>query len=267
MLLTIDVGNTNLVFGVYQEKELLGSFRLSTNSTATSDEIGIMAVAYFERFGYRAEDVKACMIGSVVPQVMYSLTSAIIKYFGVAPLVVGTDVQTGLKFDPRCYETGHLGTDRALNCVAALEKYGPPFLIVDFGTASKIDVIDENGIYLGGTIGPGLQVSLDALVSRTAMLPRVELQMPPTVLGRNTVEQIQAGVMMGYVGNMEYLIRQTKEAMNCPDVQVIATGGLSRMIAGQTDMIHVVDSTLTLDGLRIMYDRNRDAKPIEIKNH
>ena len=266
MLLTIDVGNTNIVFGVYKDKELLGSFRLSTNSTATSDEIGIMAVAYFERFGYRTEDVQACMIGSVVPQVMYSLTSAIIKYFGVAPLVVGTDVQTGLRFDPRCYETGHLGTDRALNCVAALEKYGAPFLIVDFGTATKIDVINEDQVYLGGTIGPGLQVSLDALVSRTAMLPRVELQMPPTVLGRNTVEQIQAGVMMGYVGNMEYLIRQTKSAINSPNVKVIATGGLSRMIARQTEEIDIVDSTLTLDGLQIMYDRNRDAKPIEIKN-
>ena len=200
MLLTIDVGNTNMVFGIYQEKKLLGSFRLSTNSTATSDEIGIMAVAYFERFGYQPHQVTACMIGSVVPQVMYSLTSAIIKYFGVAPLVVGTDVDAGLEFDPRCYETGRLGTDRALNCIAAIEKYGPPFLILDFGTATTIDAVDEKGVYLGGTIGPGLQVSLDALVSRTAMLPRVELQMPDTVLGRNTVEQIQAGVVTGYVG-------------------------------------------------------------------
>ena len=267
MLLTIDVGNTNMVFGIYQEKELLGTFRLSTNSTATSDEIGVMAVSYFERFGYRTEDVQACMIGSVVPQIMYSLTSAIIKYFGVAPLVVGTDVETGLKFDPRCYETGRLGTDRALDCVAAIEKYGPPFLIVDFGTATTLDAVDASGVYLGGTIGPGLQVSLDALVSRTAMLPRVELAMPSTVLGRNTVEQIQAGVVAGYVGNMEYLIRQAKKAMGDDSVKVVATGGLSRMIAGQTDQIDIVDATLTLDGLQIIYDRNRDAKPIEIKNN
>ena len=266
MLLTIDVGNTNMVFGIYQEKEMLGSFRLSTNSTATSDEIGIMAVAYFERFGYRTEDVKACMIGSVVPQVMYSLTSAIIKYFGVAPLVVGTDVDTGLKFDPRCYETGRLGTDRAVNCIAAIEKYGAPFLILDFGTATTIDAVGSDGVYLGGTIGPGLQVSLDALVSRTAMLPRVELQMPPTVLGRNTIEQIQAGVVGGYVGNMEYLIRQVIAEMDCGAVKVIATGGLSRMIAEQTDCINIVDTSLTMDGLQMIYDRNRDAKPVEIKN-
>ena len=266
MLLTIDVGNTNMVFGIYKDTEMLGSFRLSTNSTATSDEIGIMAVAYFERFGYRAEDVKACMIGSVVPQVMYSLTSAIIKYFGVAPLVVGTDVDAGLEFDPRCYETGRLGTDRALDCIAAIEKYGPPFLVVDFGTATTIDAVDEKGVYIGGTIGPGLQVSLDALVSRTAALPRIELQMPSTVLGRNTVEQIQAGIMAGYVGNMEYLIRRSKEEMRCSNVKVIATGGLSRMIAQQTDQIDIVDTGLTLDGLQMIYDRNRDAKPIEIKN-
>jgi type III pantothenate kinase len=255
-----------MVFGIFKGEELLGSFRLSTNSTATSDEIGILAVAYFERFGYRAEDVKACIIGSVVPQVMYSITSAIIKYFGVAPLVVGTDVDAGLQFDLRCYETGRLGTDRAVNCIAAIKKYGAPFLIIDFGTATTIDAVGPDGVYMGGTIGPGLQVSLDALVSRTAMLPRVELQMPPTVLGRNTIEQIQAGVVGGYVGNMAYLIRRLIREMNCPDVKVIATGGLSRMIAQQTDEIGIVDTQLTLDGLRMIYDENRDAKPIEIKN-
>ena len=266
MLLTIDIGNTNMVFGIYKGEEMLGSFRLSTNSTATSDEVGIMVVSYFERFGYRAEDLKACIIGSVVPQVMYSVTSAIIKYFGVEPLVVGTDVDTGLKFAPRCYETGRLGADRAINCISATQKYGAPFVILDFGTATTIDAVGPDGVYMGGTIGPGLQVSLDALVSRTAMLPRVELQMPQTVLGRNTEEQIQAGVVAGYVGNMEYLIRQVMEEMDCEGIKVIATGGLSRMIAQQTDRINIVDPMLTMDGLRMIFDANRDAKPIEVKN-
>ncbi len=266
MLLTIDIGNTNMVFGIFRDQELLGSFRLSTNSTSTSDEMGIMAVSYFERFGYQPEDVKACMIASVVPQVMYSITSAIIKYFGVAPLVVGTDVDTGLEFAPRCYEGGRLGVDRAVDCVAAMETYGAPLLIIDFGTATTIDAIGPDGRYMGGTIAPGLQVSLDALVSRTAMLPRVELQMPPTMLGRNTIEQIQVGVVAGYVGNIEYLVRRIKEEMGCPDIKIIATGGLSRMIAQQSDMIDVVASQLTLDGLRMIYEKNRDAKPIEIKN-
>ena len=266
MLLTIDIGNTNMVFGIYKGEEMLGSFRLSTNSTATSDELGILAVSYFERFGYRTEDLKACIIGSVVPQVMYSVTSAIIKYFGVEPLVVGTDVDTGLKFAPRCYETGRLGADRAINCISATQKYGAPFVILDFGTATTIDAVGPDGVYMGGTIGPGLQVSLDALVSRTAMLPRVELQMPQTVLGRNTEEQIQAGVVAGYVGNREYLIRQVMEEMDCEGIKVIATGGLSRMIAQQTDRINIVDPMLTMDGLRMIFDANRDAKPIEVKN-
>ena len=266
MLLTIDIGNTNMVFGIYKGEEMLGSFRLSTNSTATSDELGILAVSYFERFGYRTEDLKACIIGSVVPQVMYSVTSAIIKYFGVEPLVVGTDVDTGLKFAPRCYETGRLGADRAINCISATQKYGAPFVILDFGTATTIDAVGPDGVYMGGTIGPGLQVSLDALVSRTAMLPRVELQMPQTVLGRNTEEQIQAGVVAGYVGNMGYLIRQVMEEMDCEGIKVIATGGLSRMIAQQTDRINIVDPMLTMDGLRMIFDANRDAKPIEVKN-
>ena len=266
MLLTIDIGNTNMVFGIYKGEEMLGSFRLSTHSTATSDELGILAVSYFERFGYRTEDLKACIIGSVVPQVMYSVTSAIIKYFGVEPLVVGTDVDPGLKFAPRCYETGRLGADRAINCIAATQKYGAPFVILDFGTATTIDAVGPDGVYMGGTIGPGLQVSLDALVSRTAMLPRVELQMPQTVLGRTTVEQIQAGVVAGYVGNMEYLIRQVMEEMDCEGIKVIATGGLSRMIAQQTDRINIVDPMLTMDGLRMIFDANRDAKPIEVKN-
>lgn len=266
MLLTIDIGNTNMVFGIFREKELLGSFRLSTNATSTSDEIGIMAVAYFERFGYKAEEVKACIIGSVVPQVMYSITSAIIKYFGVAPLVVGTDVDTGLKFAERCYETGKLGVDRAIDCIAAIEKYGGPLMIVDFGTATTIDAVGPDGTYMGGTIGPGLQVSLDALVSRTAMLPRVELQMPETVLGRNTVEQIQVGVVGGYVGNMEYLIRRTIQEMGYDNIKVIATGGLSKLIAQQTDYITHVDSGLTMEGLRLIFERNPGAKPVEIKN-
>ena len=234
MLLTIDIGNTNMVFGIYKGEEMLGSFRLSTNSTATSDEVGIMVVSYFERFGYRAEDLKACIIGSVVPQVMYSVTSAIIKYFGVEPLVVGTDVDAGLKFASRCYETGRLGADRAINCIAALEKYGGPFVILDFGTATTIDAVGPDGVYMGGTIGHRLTGQPGRTgIPETAMLPGWRLQMPQTVLGRNTVEQIQAGVVAGYVGNMEYLIRQVMEEMNCEGIKVAATGGLSRMIAQQ----------------------------------
>ena len=266
MLLTVDIGNTNMVFGIFNGEDLLGSFRFSTNSTATSDEVGVMAVAYFEHFGYRPSDVKACVIASVVPQVMHSVTSAIIKYFGVAPLVVDTDIETGIEMDPRCTRSSKLGTDRSVDCIAALKKYGGPFVILDFGTATTIDAIGPDGKYLGGTIGPGVRVGLDALVSRTAMLPRVELQMPETLLGRSTVEQIQAGVVGGYVGTIEYLVDRVIKEMDCGPVKVIATGGLAKMISQYTDRIQIVDSSLTLDGLRYIYEANRDAKPIEIKD-
>ena len=257
MLLTIDIGNTNMVFGIYKGEEMLGSFRLSTNSTATSDELGILAVSYFERFGYRTEDLKACIIGSVVPQVMYSVTSAIIKYFGVEPLVVGTDVDTGLKFAPRCYETGRLGADRAINCIAATQKYGAPFVILDFGTATTLDAVSREGVYLGGCITAGVQVSIDGLFQKTALLPRVELVKPDTVLSTTAVGQIQAGAVLGYIGAIEYLIRHAKEEIGQPDTKVVATGGLSRLVADNTELIDVVDPQLVLDGLRIIYERAR----------
>ena len=262
MLLTIDIGNTNMVFGIYKGEEMLGSFRLSTNSTATSDELGILAVSYFERFGYRTEDLKACIIGSVVPQVMYSVTSAIIKYFGVEPLVVGTDVDTGLKFAPRCYETGRLGADRAINCIAATQKYGAPFVILDFGTATTVDAVDAGGVYVGGSICPGVRVSMDALAQNAAMLPHVELNLPDKMLGYDTISQIQAGIVGGYVGSMEYLIRRTKAEMAEPDeqIKVVATGGLARMIADHTDTIDLVDSELILDGLVSIYQKHKAAQ-------
>ena len=156
MLLAIDVGNTNTEFGVFEGENLLGSFRMMTKSNATSDEIGLLVCQYFQRFGLDRTRLEAVMVASVVPQVMYSVTSAIIKYFGVEPLVVGTDVDAGLKFAPRCYETGRLGADRAINCIAALEKYGGPFVILDFGTATTFDCVTGDA-YLGGLPPPSTQ--------------------------------------------------------------------------------------------------------------
>ena len=252
MLLTIDIGNTNMVFGIYKGEEMLGSFRLSTNSTATSDEVGIMVVSYFERFGYRAEDLKACIIGSVVPQVMYTLTSAIVKYFGKKPILIDDDVSPGIQYEGE----DHLGADRAVSCVAAMEKYGKPLVVLDFGTATTVDALDEKGIYLGGSILAGVRVSTDALFRQAAMLPRIELIRPASVLGQNTIAQIQAGSVMGYIGAIEYLIRHTKAEMGYGDgVKVVATGGLARLIADNTDLIDVVDSQLIVDGLRIIYER------------
>lgn len=257
MILTIDVGNTNMVFAIFRGEEMIGSFRLRTDGQATSDEIGLMASEYFLRFGLEPMQVQDVVVASVVPQIMYSLNSACIKYFGHTPLVVGTDLIPELPYAIESKE--HLGADRAVACVAAIEKYGAPVIVIDFGTATTIDAISSQGIYLGGTIGTGLRVTMDALTARAAMLPRVELAMPEQVLGMSTVTQMQAGVVAGYVGNIEYLVTRIRREMNEPYAHVVATGGLSKLIAQETDCIDIQDSFLILDGLRAMYQRHQQA--------
>ena len=257
MLLTIDVGNTNMVFAIFRGEEMIGSFRLRTDGQATSDEIGLMASEYFLRFGLEPKQVEDVVIASVVPQVMYSLTSACIKYFAHAPLVVGTDLIPQLPYAIETKE--HLGADRAVACVAAIEKYGAPVIVIDFGTATTIDAISAKGVYLGGTIGTGLRVTMDALTARAAMLPRVELAMPRQALGMSTVTQMQAGVVAGYVGNIDYLVSRIRREMNEPYAHVVATGGLSKLVAQETDCIDIQDSFLILDGLRAMYRRRQEA--------
>lgn len=254
MLLTIDVGNTNMVYGIFEGEKLIGSFRLRTDSQATSDEVGLTASEYFLRFGLNPLDVEAIVIASVVPQVMYSLSSSCIKYFGKAPLVIGVDIEPGLQYIPTARE--RLGADRAVSCIAAIEKYGAPLIVIDFGTATTIDAISRECVYLGGTIGTGLRVTMDALTARAAMLPRVELAMPESIIGTNTVMQMQAGVVAGYVGNIEYLVTRVKREMQEPDARVVATGGLSRMVASATEQINILDPQLVLDGLRILYERH-----------
>ncbi len=261
MLLAIDVGNTNMVFGLFEGETLLGTFRLRTAPGITSDEIGILACEYFSRFGHRPEAVGGVIVASVVPQIMYSLSSAIIKYFGREPLVVDAGIDSGLRYDPRLGTVREkLGSDRSVTAVAAIEKYGAPLVVIDFGTATTVDAIDAEGYYRGGTIGAGLRVSMDALISQTAMLPRVELAMPEHVIGTSTVEQLQAGVVAGYVGNIEYLILRMKQELGREDVRVVATGGLSRLVSENTPLIDVVDSQLTLDGLRIIYERREKER-------
>lgn len=253
MLLVIDVGNTNMEFGIFQDTILIGSFRLMTDTNRTSDEIGLSACEYFRRFDLRPEDVSDVIIASVVPQVMYTLTSAMKKYFDRDPLVIDEDVEIGLNFEG----DERLGADRAVACVGAMEKYGKPLIILDFGTATTLDVVGADGRYLGGCIAAGMRISTEALFQKAAMLPRVELLKPARVLSSTTVGQIQAGVVLGYIGSMEYLIRKTKEEIGYGEkVCVVATGGLVRMVSDNTHMINIVDNQLILDGLRIIYDRH-----------
>ena len=258
MLMAIDVGNTNMVFGLLEGDKLIGSFRLMTDANRTSDEIGLTVCQYFRRFDLTTDQVCDIVIASVVPQVMYTLTSAMVKYFGKKPLIIDEDIQ------PEIYYEGedHLGADRAVSCVAAMAKYGKPLVVLDFGTATTVDALDSRGTYLGGCILAGIRVSTDALFRQAAMLPRIELISPPSVLGQTTISQIQAGSVLGYIGAIEYLIRRTKAEMNCgDDVKVVATGGLARLVADNTDLIDVVDSQLIVDGLRILYERHKAKNP------
>ena len=258
MLMAIDVGNTNMVFGLLEGDKLIGSFRLMTDANRTSDEIGLTVCQYFRRFDLTTDQVCDIVIASVVPQVMYTLTSAMVKYFGKKPLIIDEDIQ------PEIYYEGedHLGADRAVSCVAAMAKYGKPLVVLDFGTATTVDALDSRGTYLGGCILAGIRVSTDALFRQAAMLPRIELVSPPTVLGQTTISQIQAGSVLGYIGAIEYLIRRTKAEMGFgDDVKVVATGGLARLIADNTDLIDVVDSQLIVDGLRILYERYKAKNP------
>lgn len=255
MLLVIDVGNTDMVFGIFKGEELLGSFRLKTDPVRTSDEIGLLACQYFQRFGLEPGQVEDVIVASVVPPVMHTLTTAILKYFERRPLIIDEDLDPGLPYAIRSDE--HLGADRSVACVAAIERYGAPIIVLDFGTATTLDAVSREGSYLGGCIAAGVRLTTEALFQKTASLPNVELAMPAAVLGGTAVGQIQAGAVMGYVGAMEYLIRAAKREMGYPggEIKVVATGGLAPMVAENTDMIDVVDPSLVLDGIRILYQR------------
>ena len=246
MLLVIDVGNTNMEFGVYRGEELVGSFRLMTDANRTSDELGLWLCQYFQRFGLELGQVEDVVIGSVAPQVMHTLSRAVQKYVGKTPLVLDEVLDPGLPY-VECDSDERLGPDRAAADIAAIAKYGAPLVVMDFGTATTVD----------GCITAGVQVSIDGLFQKTALLPRVELVKPDTVLSTTAVGQIQAGAVLGYIGAIEYLIRHAKEEIGQPDTKVVATGGLSRLVADNTELIDVVDPQLVLDGLRIIYERAR----------
>jgi len=257
MLLVCDVGNTNIVLGVYKGQELLRYWRISTDKTKTSDEIGIIVHQFFNNEGIPTDEIEDVIISSVVPTIMYSLQHMAIKYFDKEALVVGPGIKTGIniKYDnPR-----QVGADRIVNAVACIHKYGGPCVIVDFGTATTFCAISEKNEYLGGTIAPGIKISSDALFQKASKLPKVELVKPEGVICKNTVKSIQSGVIYGYVGLVDYIVRKMKTELKNDNIKVIATGGLSSMIASESETIEIVDKFLTLDGLKIIYDMNRKS--------
>ncbi|MBC8591251.1 type III pantothenate kinase [Wansuia hejianensis] len=257
MLLVIDVGNTNIVFGVYEGKKLLYDWRIATVRDRTSDEYGILIKEMFSYQGLKTEDVENIIISSVVPPLMYTLPNMSIKYFNIDPIVVGPGIKTGI--DIKYDNPKEVGADRIVNAVAGYEKYGGPLIIVDFGTAITFDAISEQGDYLGGIITPGIKISSEALFLRTAKLPKVEIAKPDRVIGKNTVNSIQSGLVYGYIGLTDHIIEKMIEEMSKGNkkVEVIATGGFSSLITSESKYINKIDKLLTLEGLRIIYERNK----------
>ena len=254
MILVIDVGNTNITCGIYKEKELITTFRLMSKTPRTSDEFGVLLRDLLRTNGISVGEIEGAIIASVVPNVMHSLIGAVQKYMKKVPLIVGPGLKTGIKVgsdNPK-----EIGPDRIVDVVAAYELYGGPVLVLDFGTATTYDLVTEDGNFSVGITAPGMRISAKALWEDTAKLPEIEIKKPASILAKETISSMQAGLVFGQIGQTEYIINQVKKEANLPDLKVVATGGLGRIIAEETDSIQVYNSSLTLEGLRIIYEKN-----------
>ncbi len=256
MLLAINVGNTNIRIGVYKEKKLIAHWKLATNGEWTSDEFGMFFMSFFNNEKLDVTGVEAVIIASVVPPIMYSFEHAIKKYIKRDPILIGPGIKTGINIK---YENPReLGADRIVNAVAAYEIYGGPVIIVDFGTATTFNAVSSKGEFLGGAICPGIKISAEALYQRTAKLPRIDLTKHEAVIGRNTAVGMQSGIFHGYVGQVNHLVRRIKMEMKEDNIRVVATGGLARFIASEAETIDEINGHLTLEGLRIIYEKNKN---------
>ena len=255
MLLVIDVGNTNVTMGVFDGETLKETFRLTTRTSRTSDEYGLAICDLIEHRAIAIEEVRDVIISSVVPDVMYSLINGIVKYFHTTPLIVGPGIKTGIRLATE--NPKQIGADRIVDAVGAYELYGGPVLVIDFGTATTYDLILEDGSFVAGVTSPGIRLSANALWQGTAKLPKFEILKPKSILAKETISSMQAGLVYGYIGQTEYIIKKVKEEAKLKEMKVIATGGLGKIIADETDMIQVYDNRLTLKGLRLIYEKNK----------
>ena len=255
MLLVLDVGNTNITCGIYDGDKLSHTFRIMSKTPRTSDEYGMTICDLAARQGVDTGDIDGVAIASVVPNIMHSLTASVKKYLNIDPLVVGPGVKTGIKVDtPNPKE---IGPDRIVDVVAAYEKYGGPILVLDFGTATTYDLVTDDGRFTVGITAPGVRISAEALWMGTAKLPEIEIVMPRSILANDTITSMQAGLMYGQIGQTEYIIRRVKQETGYNNLKVVATGGLGRLISNETEMIDEYDPDLTLEGLRLIYAKNR----------
>ena len=255
MLLVLDIGNSNIVLGTYEGKTLVRHWRISTGRQKTGDEYGMLMNSLFAYQGINMTDIHAIIISSVVPPLVVPMVKMCERYFHIHPLLVGPGIRTGIRLhyeNPRA-----IGADRIVNVVGAYEQYGGSLIVIDIGTATTFDVVGEEGDFLGGVIAPGIGTSADALFQSAAQLPRIELVTPKQVICRSTIQGMQAGIIFGFVGQIDAIVRRIKAEYGKP-MRVIATGGLARMIARESQTIDKVDHFLTLTGLRAVYERNED---------
>ena len=259
MILTIDVGNTNITCGAFREEELMANFRLTTKMARTSDEYGMLLTELLEKNAIKSKDIRDAIICSVVPNIMHSLEGALIKYFGIDPIIVEAGIRTGIRIVTP--NPAQIGADRIVDAVAAYEIYGGPVIAIDFGTATTYDLIDGEGAFLGGITAPGIRISARALWEDAAKLPEIEIKKPDRILGKDTISSMQSGLIYGQIGQTEYIIEKVKQEAGLGAIKVVATGGLGRIIANETSAIDVYDPTLTLKGIQRVYAKqNRGAQ-------
>lgn len=258
MIAAIDIGNTNITVGLIENDTLIDRYRLTTKARRTSDEFGVMLENFLKSADIDKTQINDVIMCSVVPKVMHSCRNGVIKFFGIDPMVVQPGIKSGISVqleNPRS-----VGADRIADCAGAYHYYGGPVLVIDFGTATTYDYVDENGRFKSGVISVGIETGANALWSQTAQLPEIEIKKPETVLARNTQTEMQAGVFYQYIGGVEYTIKQIRKETGYKDLQVIATGGLGRVVYGHTKLINVYDPTLIFKGLNIIYKKNKESR-------
>ena len=254
MILAVDIGNSNIVLGVFDGDDIIGNWRMVTRKDKTSDEYGIFILNSLKYSNIEKNKIKSAIVSSVVPNVMHSFENALKKYFDIEPIIVGPGIKTGITIsndNPR-----EVGADRIVGLVAAYDMFGGPLIVIDFGTATTYDILSENGEFKYGVTAPGLKITADALWQRTAKLPSVEIKKPDSILARNTIASIQAGLVYGYIGQAEYIVKKIKEEMGI-EMKVLATGGLGRIVYNETSMIDHYDPQLLFKGLKILHDKNQ----------